>query len=211
MPSATPPSPTEDEIDDLLYFARAGETQDLGTTLRDLAQTKYRCSEYDLLAAAVDPESGNGILHMTAANGHVAILQQLLSLSSASALSPTILSAPNRAGNTPLHYASLNGHLPMVKMLVDAGADPTVRNGAGHDVVFEAEGAGREGVVAWLLSEGGGEDDEDERGGDEGNGEGLRQEEEEEEEEGQEGKEGMGEVERGVEGMNVDGSGGCDG
>lgn len=69
-----------------------------------------------------------------------------------------ILESQNAAGNTPLHWAALNGHLDAVKALVRAGADPSVTNGAGHDVVYEAEVAGREEVVEWLLVEGKGLD-----------------------------------------------------
>ena len=39
-----------------------------------------------------------------------------------------------------------------MKALVDAGADMLVKKKAGHDVAFEAEIAGKEEVVNWLLS-----------------------------------------------------------
>lgn len=58
-----------------------------------------------------------------------------------------------------------------MKVLVGAGADPNVKNGKGYDAAFEAEGAGREQVVAYLLSmekdEAGEERDEVEEGKDE--------------------------------------------
>lgn len=60
----------------------------------------------------------------------------------------------NLAGNTPLHWASLNGHLDAVKALIGAGADPAIRNGTGHDAVYEAEVGGKDEVVSWLLKEG---------------------------------------------------------
>lgn len=60
----------------------------------------------------------------------------------------------NSAGNTPLHWASLNGHLDAVKALVGAGADPALRNGTGHDAIYEAEVGGKDEVVSWLLKEG---------------------------------------------------------
>jgi len=66
----------------------------------------------------------------------------------------TLLNSQNASGNTPLHWASLNGHLEAVKLLIDAEADPTMSNEAGHDAVYEAEINGKDAVVEWLLTEG---------------------------------------------------------
>ena len=65
----------------------------------------------------------------------------------------TLLNSQNSSGNTPIHWASLNGHLEAVKVLIGAGADPTITNHAGHDAVYEAEINGRDTVVEWLLTE----------------------------------------------------------
>ena len=62
----------------------------------------------------------------------------------------------NTAGNSPLHYASLAGQLSAVTVLVNAGADVSSKNAAGHDVVYEAEQAGKTEVVEYLLSNCGG-------------------------------------------------------
>lgn len=61
---------TEDEVDDLVYFARAGEAADLAATLAELA-TKAGADTTPLavLAAAVDAGK-NTPLHMAAGNGH---------------------------------------------------------------------------------------------------------------------------------------------
>lgn len=64
-----------------------------------------------------------------------------------------VLNTRNAAGNTPLHWAALNGHLECVKVLVDAGADPTITNNAGHDAVYEAELNDKREVVEWVLKE----------------------------------------------------------
>ena len=69
MPTATPTSLTTDQIDDLLYLARLGETSDLTTAVDLLAKT-LSTTPATILAAAVDRDSGNGLLHMAAANGH---------------------------------------------------------------------------------------------------------------------------------------------
>lgn len=63
-----------------------------------------------------------------------------------------MLSPQNASGNTPLHWACLNGHLETVKTLVDAGADVTVTNNAGHDAVYEAEVNNKPEVSEWLLT-----------------------------------------------------------
>lgn len=55
----------------------------------------------------------------------------------------------NYSGNTPLHWAALNTHLECVKLLVDAGADVSLKNAAGHDAVFLAE---RGSAAAWDVA-----------------------------------------------------------
>lgn len=70
---------TEDEVDDLIYFARAGEAADLAETLAGLVSSKAGGDESTessttttplaVLAAAVD-EGKNTPLHMAAGNGH---------------------------------------------------------------------------------------------------------------------------------------------
>ncbi|KAA6413505.1 MAG: Ankyrin repeat-containing protein [Lasallia pustulata] len=157
MPSITLPSLTEDDIDDLLYFARTGELRDLQNSLSALAKSSH-VPQVDILSAAVNDDSGNGLLHMASANGHNETLKFLLSLlprppQTPSATDPNVINAQNSSGNTPLHWASLNGHLEAVKILVAAGADPALANKAGHDVVYEAEVNGKQEVVEWLLKE----------------------------------------------------------
>ena len=69
MPTATPSILTIDQIDDLLYLARVGDTTDLKTTTNLFAKN-LSTTPTTILAAAVDRDSGNGLLHMAAANGH---------------------------------------------------------------------------------------------------------------------------------------------
>ena len=170
MPTATLATLTTDQVDDLLYLARLGETSDLKAAV-DLFAKSLSTTPGTILTTAVDKDSGNGLLHMAAANGHEgplfrtiyvlqgynvdkcsATLQELLALSSPNnALS---LNLQNASGNTPLHWAALNGHLPAVKLLVEAGADPTIINKAGKDAVYEAEANEKNEVASWLLTEG---------------------------------------------------------
>lgn len=80
-------------------------------------------------------------------------MKLLFSLETGKASTPAsgLINAVNDAGNTALHWAALNGHLECVKILVQAGADVTIINRAGHDAVFEAEINDKGDVVDWLL------------------------------------------------------------
>ena len=81
-----------------------------------------------------------------------ATLKEVLALSSSNHV--LSLNLQNASGNTPLHWAALNGHLSAVRLLIEAGADPTVVNKAGKDAVYEAEANEKNEVAAWLLTEG---------------------------------------------------------
>ncbi len=80
------------------------------------------------------------------------VLKYLLPASPSAPL-PLNTNLSNTSGNTPLHWAALNGHLDAVKILIAAGADPAIRNIAGHDILYEAERNGKQEVVEWLLKE----------------------------------------------------------
>ena len=162
MHSTAPPALTFDEIDDLLYFTRANEVQDLEQTITELSQ-KYQTTPKDVLEAAVDPETGNTVLHFCSANGLAELLPVLLTKLSQTAADTTngesqsskLVNHGNREGNTPLHWAAYNGHLAVVKLLMAAGADMWVKNAAGHLAMFEAERAEKDDVVQYLLEVGG--------------------------------------------------------
>ena len=66
------PAPTvslsSDEIDDLLYIARANDLKELDPFLDTLC-TKYNASKAAILSSAIDAESGNTMLHYAGANG----------------------------------------------------------------------------------------------------------------------------------------------
>ncbi|ERS95180.1 ankyrin repeat containing protein yar1 [Sporothrix schenckii 1099-18] len=128
---------TEDEVDDLLYFARANEAADLADTLAALvAKAGGDATPLSILAAAVDAGK-NTPLHMAAGNGHLDIVTLILSqikegqgqTASPAPARQAFLDATNAFGNTALHWAAMNGHLAVVRALVEqAGASPALAN-----------------------------------------------------------------------------------
>ncbi|RDL38721.1 Ankyrin [Venustampulla echinocandica] len=166
------PHLSEDDIDDLLYMARAGEEGEFRALKAELCQ-RENIAVLELLELARDEGSGNGVLHMAAANGHAGLIQELCKdLSDPSPQNPpmlAIINGQNTAGNTALHWAALNGHLESVKVLLEQGSDPTITNQRGHDAVYEAELNDKKEVVEWVLTEGG-EGLEEAVGGDTGDG-----------------------------------------
>ncbi|MCJ1290639.1 hypothetical protein MMC34_002181 [Xylographa carneopallida] len=159
-----------DTIDDVLYFARTNSISDLSELLSSTAIAN-NTNPFTILFNIHDPDTHNGPLHMAAANGHKEIIHLLLSyestspprdkaaattnhVSSCGSVLSSLISARNLAGNTALHYACLNGHLEAAKLLLAAGADPTVTNNAGHDAIYEAEANGKDEVSRWVLMEG---------------------------------------------------------
>ncbi|KAL4805955.1 hypothetical protein BDV18DRAFT_15113 [Aspergillus unguis] len=170
---------TPDEIDDLIYSVRVGDNQQLETDLAALSE-KYQTKHSVITASAVDsaPESEGGsgcsLLHYPAANGNEGILQFLITNLMAARGSSTeetlteqeiknALNWKNHSGNTALHWAALNMHLGCVKLLLDAGADVSIKNEAGHDAAFLAERADwKAGEASQTQAEQGGEDEDEE-------------------------------------------------
>jgi hypothetical protein len=163
MPSLTLPTPTPDELDDLIYFSRTDDLPSLRSTLETISST-HNSPLSTILASAIDIDaeglgSQSCLLHWPAANGNLRILRYLLSLVppkdvAADKSVPTLVNHRNVNGNTPLHWAALNAHLECVKVLVAAGADAGIVNAVGHDALFEAELGEREGskeVAEWML------------------------------------------------------------
>lgn len=63
-------------------------------------------------------------LHYAATNGHIQIMQMLLD-------NHAYIDAASPNGSTPLMMAAMYGNASAVKMLLEAGADPTLKNGIG--------------------------------------------------------------------------------
>lgn len=74
---------------------------------------------------------GNGIaaVHMAARKGHVDALAVMIKKGVDVNLSEDV---PAQSGTTPLHEACIYGHADVVKLLMDAGADDTVKNCKGN-------------------------------------------------------------------------------
>ncbi|ETS80176.1 hypothetical protein PFICI_07705 [Pestalotiopsis fici W106-1] len=137
------PTLSGDEIDDLIYLARAAEDAELTELLKELAE-REKVSIADVLEAARD-EGKATCLHMAAANGHSKTVTHILShlptsslpspapsstSPSASTTAPpeSYINVANEYGNTALHWACLGGHLDTIKLLLSRGANPTVAN-----------------------------------------------------------------------------------
>ncbi|KAI1813776.1 ankyrin [Poronia punctata] len=145
------PKLSEDEVDDLIHLARAGEDADLAEMLQDLA-TRDATEPTDILVAARDEQGKATCLHMAAANGHSKTVTLILSylpipnkvsgtktpVSASSEPADTApgagqgespyIDAQNSFGNTALHWACLGGHLDIVKLLLSRGASPAIAN-----------------------------------------------------------------------------------
>jgi hypothetical protein len=63
------PQISDDEIDDLLYFARTGDKDELTTLVSSLAE-REKASPASILATAKD-EGKSTCLHMATGNGHL--------------------------------------------------------------------------------------------------------------------------------------------
>ncbi|OAG33876.1 hypothetical protein AYO21_12021 [Fonsecaea monophora] len=171
MPSTTLPTPTPDELDDLIYFTRTGDLASLMSLVASICGT-HKCPPSVLLASSIDIDadglgSQSSLLHYPAANGNLEIITHLLSLlapseslgtspsaTTADKSAPLLVNHRNVSGNTPLHWAAMNGHLDVVQALVKAGADPTIVNEAGRDAVVEAEMSSKDGAkecADWML------------------------------------------------------------
>ncbi|KAK4646112.1 ankyrin repeat-containing protein [Podospora bellae-mahoneyi] len=148
----------EEEIDDLIYLARVGDKDELSTLLSEIIarQTTDRIpTPADVLAQAVDESSKNTTLHMASANGHVEIVEYILSQfpTADKDQKQAFLDATNEFGNTALHWAALNGHLPIVKLLVENGASVALANDKNYIPLDLASFSEKIDVVDYFLKE----------------------------------------------------------
>ncbi|KAK4174403.1 ankyrin repeat-containing domain protein [Triangularia setosa] len=148
----------EEEVDDLIYLARVGEKDELSALISEIIERttpKRILTPADILVMAVDESNKNTTLHMASANGHVEIVEYILSqfTSADQEQKQAFLDATNEFGNTGLHWAALNGHLPVVKLLVDNGASVALANDKNYIPLDLASFGEKINVVDYFLKE----------------------------------------------------------
>ncbi|KKA26635.1 hypothetical protein TD95_002644 [Thielaviopsis punctulata] len=149
------PTLNEEEIDDLLYFARAGEDADLNETLAALAE-RESVTKAEILVAAKD-ESKATCLHMATGNGHLNTVKILLDAFDGrpEEEKKAYVDAANEFGNTGLHWAAMGGHLEAVKQLLAVGANPVLTNEKDYMPLDLANLHGKLEVVQFFMKEAG--------------------------------------------------------
>lgn len=142
---------TQEEMDAVIYDAREGDLANLKEIFDEISPS--------LLLKIKDDNTLSTTIHMAAANGHVDVLDYLLSIISKED-AKTLVNQPNESGNTPLHWAAFNGHLDVLKLLTEKyEGDVFLKNQAGRDVMFEAENNDKEEIEQWFLKKYSVEDD----------------------------------------------------
>ncbi|KAF9649492.1 ankyrin [Thelephora ganbajun] len=138
------PSPTSEDIEELLLIARYGELDELKSFIEKFG-TKPLIKARD--------EDGNSVLHMVCGNGHLDLLDYLVP----NYIPPSLATVQNSsAGSTPLHWATLNKQLDVVKQLVKlCGAlGPSVldvKNKSGRSAITGAEMNEWTEGVTWMV------------------------------------------------------------
>ncbi|KAF9405437.1 hypothetical protein BGZ94_003543 [Podila epigama] len=128
-------------LEELIECARYGELEEIQAVVATSGPEKAK----QLLSH--QGEFGKTPLHMAAANGHIDVIEYLISIIPSEAVN-----IQNEQGNTALHWAATNGHLKAVEALITKGkADNKIKNAAGHTAILEAEMHEHEKVVAWML------------------------------------------------------------
>lgn len=170
------PKLSEDDIDDIIYFARAGEVADLNESLATLS-SREGVSPAEVIIAARD-EGKSTCLHMATGNGNLGkynhsttshlpickpttnthppeIVKIILShfADRPKEEKQALLDAQNEFGNTGLHWAALGGHLELVKVLVAEGASPAVANDKNYVPLDSASFAEKHDVVDFFLAQ----------------------------------------------------------
>ncbi|KAG0356287.1 hypothetical protein BGZ54_000779 [Gamsiella multidivaricata] len=130
-----------EHLEELIECARYGELEEIQAVVESSGPEKAK------VLLSHQGEYGKTPLHMAAANGHIDVVEYLISI-----ISPEAINIQNEQGNTALHWAATNGHAKVVETLITKGkANYKLKNAAGHTAMLEAEIHEREQVVAWML------------------------------------------------------------
>ncbi|KUI70119.1 Ankyrin repeat-containing protein P16F5.05c [Cytospora mali] len=147
------PNLSEEEIDDLIYFARAGEVADLNETIETLS-SREGVTPAEILIAAKD-EGKSTCLHMATGNGNLEVIKVLVAhfADRTKEEKQAYLDATNEFGNTGVHWAAMQGHLDVVKYLVAEGASPALANDKNYVPLDLASFNDKNDVVDYFLSQ----------------------------------------------------------
>ena len=106
----------------VLDCCRFADADDLVTLAELIGADRSLCNCQDDL--------GRTPLHMAAANGHAAVISQLLQFKPEA-------NKKNCEGNTALHYSAMHNHLECARLLLDAGWKVSIRNNHGRTALQE--------------------------------------------------------------------------
>jgi hypothetical protein len=134
----------------LAYLAQLGGTRVDAPNRRDETALMLTALNGDLPSAQLLVRRGAEVnrpgwtpLHYAAANGHVPVITYLLE-------QHAYIDAESPNGTTPLMMAARQKHTNAVRVLVEAGADPSVRNGAGMTAADYMTANGETVEAQWL-------------------------------------------------------------
>ncbi|KAK5814632.1 ankyrin repeat-containing domain protein, partial [Linnemannia elongata] len=96
-----------EHLEELIECARYGELEEIQAVVQTSGPEKAKV----LLSHKGD--YGKTPLHMAAANGHLDVVEYLISI-----ISPEAVNIQNDQGNTALHWAATNGHAKVVETLI---------------------------------------------------------------------------------------------
>lgn len=125
----------EDIDDDLLYFARVNDIDEVRRLIKAGANANYK-----------EPHGKSMPLHYASANGHEEVVKILVESGSEY--------AANGGGNTPLHWACQNKKTSVAKILLDSypKADVLAKNAHGKSILTYAFKAEDAEMVRLILS-----------------------------------------------------------